>query len=281
MLNQYPLWKYLLILILVGIGAVYALPNMFGDDPALQVSANRMADANQQTLSRAVKAIEGANLDYKQALLEDGGLLIRFHNTDTQLAAYEAVREALGRSYTVALNLAPATPDWLKEFNALPMYLGLDLRGGVHFLLDVDMEEALAQAIKRYVSDLRALLRENKIRYLLIADRDGRVEIKFRDEESQERAYDLVRSEYRDLLLSQEERDGSQWLYAALSEQEQRETMQFALKQNITTLRNRVNELGVAEPVIQQQGSSRIVVAATWCTGYRSCQGYPWCYCNS
>ena len=140
------------------------------------------------------------------------------------------------------------------------MYLGLDLRGGVHFLMEVDMQAALKSAVERYVSDLRAALREDKVRYLTITARDGRVEVKFRDAETRTKANDVIHRQYRDLVLTEEERDGSFYLYAAQSEQEQRETKKFALKQNITTLRNRVNELGVAEPVIQQQGDNRIVV---------------------
>ncbi|MFO7594692.1 MAG: protein translocase subunit SecD [Pseudomonadota bacterium] len=262
MINRYPLWKYLLIAFLILIGVIYALPNLYGTDPALQISSNRMAEVDENTRERVVALLEKEQLPYKSMQLTPGALLVRFADTDTQLEAYDPVREMLGNNYTTAMNLAPATPDWLRQFNALPMYLGLDLRGGVHFLMEVDMNAAIKQALERYVSDIRSLLQDNRetVRYLTIDDKDGRVEIKFRDAADREKAYELIRGEYRDLEFTEELRDGSAYLYAALSEKEQQETRTFALKQNITTLRKRVNELGVAEPVIQRQGEERIVV---------------------
>ncbi len=259
-MNRYPLWKYLLILFLTVVGTIYALPNLYGDDPALQISANRMAEINNATRDTVIKALEKEQLAYKTIEVKPNSLLVRFVDTDTQLKAYEPVRGALGDSYTTAMNLAPATPDWLRGLNALPMYLGLDLRGGVHFLMEVDMNAAISQALERYVSDLRSLMRENKIRYLTIVADQGRVEIKFRDISEREKANALIHKEYGALVLNQEPRDGSEYLYVSLSEKEVLETKKFAVKQNITTLRKRVNELGVAEPVIQQQGEERIVV---------------------
>ena len=259
-MNRYPLWKYLLILFLTVVGTIYALPNLYGDDPALQISANRMAEINNATRDTVIKALEKEQLAYKTIEVKPSSLLVRFVDTDTQLKAYEPVRSALGDSYTTAMNLAPATPDWLRGLNALPMYLGLDLRGGVHFLMEVDMNAAISQALERYVSDLRSLMRENKIRYLTIVADQGRVEIKFRDFSEREKANTLIHKEYGALVLNQEPRDGSEYLYVSLSEKEVLETKKFAVKQNITTLRKRVNELGVAEPVIQQQGEERIVV---------------------
>ncbi len=259
-MNRYPLWKYLLILFLTVVGTIYALPNLYGDDPALQISANRMAEINNATRDTVIKALEKEQLAYKTIEVKPNSLLVRFVDTDTQLKAYEPVRGALGDSYTTAMNLAPATPDWLRGLNALPMYLGLDLRGGVHFLMEVDMNAAISQALERYVSDLRSLMRENKIRYLTIVADQGRVEIKFRDFSEREKANTLIHKEYGALVLNQEARDGSEYLYVSLSEKEVLETKKFAVKQNITTLRKRVNELGVAEPVIQQQGEERIVV---------------------
>jgi len=260
MINRYPLWKYLLIAVLTLIGAIYALPNLYGDDPALQISANRMAEIDKNTRDRVLKTLESEKLAYKSVELKPGSLLVRFADTDTQLKAYEPVRAALGDSYTTAMNLAPATPAWLRSFNALPMYLGLDLRGGVHFLMEVDMNAAVTQALERYVSDVRTLLRENKVRYLTIVADQGRVEIKFRDAAERQKANEVIHKEYRNLVLTEEPRDGSEYLYATLSEKDVLETKKFAVKQNITTLRKRVNELGVAEPVIQQQGEERIVV---------------------
>ncbi|MCW9088176.1 MAG: protein translocase subunit SecD [Gammaproteobacteria bacterium] len=260
MLNRYPLWKYLLIAILILIGGIYALPNLYGDDPALQISANRMAEINNETRDRVIQVLEDEQLSYKTLEIAPDALLVRFADTGTQLKAYQPVREALGSNYTTAMNLAPATPDWLRQFNALPMYLGLDLRGGVHFLMEVDMDAAISQANERYVSDIRALLREDKVRYLTISAENNRVEVRFRDAAEQEKAYAAIRKEYRDLVVEEAVRDGNPYLYASISEKEQLETKKFAVKQNITTLRKRVNELGVAEPVIQQQGDERIVV---------------------
>ena len=260
MINRYPLWKYLLIVFLLVIGVVYALPNLYGDDPALQISANRMAEVTTDTRDKVLKVLDTQQFPYKSYELTPNSLLVRFGDTETQLKAYEPVREALGDNYTAALNLAPATPTWLRDLNALPMYLGLDLRGGVHFLMEVDMDAAVKQALERYVSDIRSLLREKKLRYLTITDDNGRVEVKFRDAAERDKALDVIHSEYRELVLADEVRDGSFFIYATLGEKEVLETKKFAIKQNITTLRKRVNELGVAEPVIQQQGDERIVV---------------------
>jgi len=260
MINRYPLWKYLLIAFLILVGVIYALPNLYGDDPALQISANRMAEIDNATRDRVIGVLEAEQLTYKSLEMTPDAMLVRFADTDTQLKAYQPVREALGNNYTTAMNLAPATPDWLRQFNALPMYLGLDLRGGVHFLMEVDMDAAITQAVERYVSDIRSLLRDEKVRYLTIDAANGRVEVKFRDVAERDKAFAAIRGEYRDLVVDEEMRDGSPYLYAGISEKEVLETKKFAVKQNITTLRKRVNELGVAEPVIQQQGDERIVV---------------------
>jgi preprotein translocase subunit SecD len=260
MLNQYPLWKYLLLTVLLVVGIIYALPNIYGDDPALQITATRMSQIDETTRDRVLKVLDEKTIPYQSFKLLRDSFLIRFANTNDQLKAYGEVRKALANEYVAALNLAPATPDWLREFNARPMYLGLDLRGGVHFLLEVDMDAAVTQAVARYVDDIRSILRDNKVRYLTINDRDDQVEVRFRDTDQRTQALELIKSEYRGLDLNEEERDGSFVLTAQLNQQEQLETRKFALKQNITTLRNRVNELGVAEPVIQQQGDNRIVV---------------------
>ena len=260
MINRYPLWKYLLIAFLILVGVIYALPNLYGDDPALQISANRMAEIDNAIRDRVIGVLEAEQLTYKSLEMTPDAMLVRFADTDTQLKAYQPVREALGNNYTTAMNLAPATPDWLRQFNALPMYLGLDLRGGVHFLMEVDMDAAITQAVERYVSDIRSLLRDEKVRYLTIDAANGRVEVKFRDVAERDKAFAAIRGEYRDLVVDEEMRDGSPYLYAGISEKEVLETKKFAVKQNITTLRKRVNELGVAEPVIQQQGDERIVV---------------------
>ena len=259
MMNQYPLWKYVLILVVLLVGLLYALPNLYGDDPSVQVSTLRGAE------------LDSALVDSMQLALREGGalpkgveagieqVLFRFHDTEEQLRAVELLRPLLGERLVMALNLAPATPAWLQRFNARPMYLGLDLRGGVHFLLQVDMNAALAQAAERYGTDLRTLLRENRVRYLGVQTSADSVRVRFRSMEELEQAQTLVRREFDQLELQVVE-GAEPELRGTIGEQEVLEIRRFALQQNITTLRNRVNELGVAEPVIQQQGDSRIVV---------------------
>ncbi len=252
-----------MVVIVLLVGALYALPNLYGDDPALQVSpAHRNATVDASTEARVANALSAAGVTVDSAELGRDSLLLRFADTDIQLKAYETVRDLLGRDYTVALNLAPAAPQWLLDLGALPMYLGLDLRGGVHFLMQVDMEEAIQAAYDRYDSDLRTLLRENKLRYIRIEVEGERLALSFREAAVRDQAAELIHAQYRDLLLesSEAEVNGYHQLYLSMGENELRETKKFALQQNITTLRNRVNELGVAEPVIQQQGEERIVV---------------------
>jgi len=180
MLNQYPLWKYLLLTVLLVLGIIYALPNIYGDDPALQITSTRMSQVDESTRDRVLKVLDDEKITYQSFKLLRNSFLVRFANTTDQLKAYDKVKAELGSSYIAALNLAPATPDWLKEMGALPMYLGLDLRGGVHFLLEVDMDAAATQAIARYVDDIRSTLRDKKVRYLTINDRNDQVEVRFR-----------------------------------------------------------------------------------------------------
>lgn len=265
MLNQYPIWKYLLLLVVLGFSIVYALPNVYGEDPALQVSSSRSATVNLTTQEKARELLQKADVAFKNIVLANDQLLLRFPDTDSQLKAKDVIKEGLGRDYVVALNLAPRTPDWLRAMDAAPMYLGLDLRGGVHFLMEVDVDAAVHQAEERYISDFRGLLRENKVRYVNIGSYSGKegdsaVEIKFKSADMRDKAQLLLDKDYPDLLVEQEDREGGYFMLARLSEKEKRATRKLALKQNITTLRNRVNELGVAEPVIQQQGENRIVV---------------------
>ena len=259
-MNRYPLWKYLLIVVVLVLGAIYALPNLYGDNPALQISANRNVQVDETLRDRVVTALEQQQLSYMAYEFVPGSLLVRFSDTDVQLRAYDALRQTLGDDYIVALNLAPATPDWLRQFNANPMYLGLDLRGGVHFLMEIDMDAAIAQAVERYVGDVRTELRDQRIRYLTINAVDGQVEVRFRDAEERDKARTAVRSEYSELDLNERDEEGNYFLLATINEATQQEIRRFAVRQNITTLRKRVNELGVAEPVIQQQGNERIVV---------------------
>lgn len=262
MINQYPLWKYLLITAVVLAGFVYALPNLYGEDPAIQVSALRTESVDQSIRERVVESLREAGLQTKAVDLSDERLLIRFHDTDTQIKAADLVKEALGNRFVVALNLASAAPDWLRSINAQPMYLGLDLRGGVHFLMEVDMDAAVKQAEERYVSEFRDFLRkrDEPIRYISVARGSNGVVAQFRSAAERDQALAALDDEYGDLEFSTSESADKWMLTATIGEQQRREIRNFALQQNITTLRNRVNELGVAEPVIQQQGDSRVVV---------------------
>ena len=261
MINQYPWWKNLLIVVVIAVGALYALPNLYGEDPALQISSTRGADVNDATLGDVRGELQRQGITPLAMDIEPQGLVVRFNNTEEQLKARDRLTLAMQDDYVIALNLAPATPDWLRAFNALPMYLGLDLRGGVHFLMEVDTDAAIETAEERYVGEFRALLRDNKVRYLTVSRlAEGGVDIKFRSAEEQQAGRSLIRKEYRELLINEEQRGEAFYLSVKLSENEIRETRKFAVQQNITTLRNRVNELGVAEPLIQRQGENRIVV---------------------
>ena len=259
-MNQYPAWKYLLIIALVVIGLLYALPNLYGEDPAVQVSGGRnvtMDDTIQALLESKLGDVGISSISVEET---DRGLLIRFNDTEDQLAATDLFKDALGPDYIVALNLAPSTPAWLQAINALPMYLGLDLRGGVHFLMEVDMDAAIQKAMQRYSSDLRTVLRKAKVRYTSIRESGDKLVVRFRSVEDRDKSYDLIHDEYRELQLKPVDEGDSSVLEITLSEQEARDIQKLALQQNITTLRNRVNELGVAEPIIQQQGDRRVVV---------------------
>jgi len=265
MINQYPLWKYILIFVVFIVGALYALPNIYENDPSIQISAKRGFDVSLATQESARKVLDEAEIPFKTITLEDQQLLIRFSNIEDQLKGQDQLKVKLDRNYITALNLAPTTPPWLVAINARPMYLGLDLRGGVHFLMEVDVDAAIMQAEERNISDFRTLLRQNKVRYVKIdrlrnSKKTGVVEIKFRTAEASESAEDIINKEYPDLRVNTIERDAGYYLQAAMTEKEKTDVRKLALKQNITTLRNRVNELGVAEPVIQQQGVNRIVV---------------------
>jgi preprotein translocase subunit SecD len=257
MQNRFPLWKNLLILAVLALGLVYALPNLYGEDPAVQISSQRGAPVEESLKLRVENTLKQAGLAAKQIEIQEGKLLLRFDAVETQLKAADVLREALGE-YVVALNLAPTTPKWLQAIGGKPMYLGLDLRGGVHFLLQVDVETAVDQAVERYLSDIRATLREAKVRYLSVTREGEAIAVKFDRLEGLNRAEEELKRALRQLVTSKDE--SKLILKALLTEAEKQEIKRFALKQNLTTLRNRVNELGVAEPVIQQQGEDKIVV---------------------
>jgi len=266
MLNQYPLWKYILICIVLITGIIYASPNLFGDDPAIQISETRISKVDSGTMGKVEALLENNQIKVKSMVLDERGILIRMNDTESQLKAKDLIREKLGNAYVVALNLAPATPGWLRSMNALPMYLGLDLRGGVHFLMQVDMDAAITQSLERYKGDFRAMLRENKVRYLSIkldgnvVEDAGFVKLKFKNDDVRTEARRVIKKEFPTLEMRDSNDEKYSYLSVNPSANEIKETKRFAVQQNITTLRNRVNELGVAEPVIQQQGIDRIVV---------------------
>jgi preprotein translocase subunit SecD len=263
MLNKYPLWKNLLILITLVIGFVYALPNLYPDDYAVQISGARSgAEVSQRTLDRALAALDEADVPVKSSSLQERSALIRLGTGAAQLKARPVVQAILSEQYVVALNMAPSTPDWLRSIGAGPMKLGLDLRGGVHFLLEVDMETAIEQRLEALSGQVKRDLREERIRY-----RGGDIEgardlvLSFRDESERDAAFSLVRGQYDQFLLDNRRGEGDEYeLVLTLSEAQVREIKDYAINQNLTTLRNRVNELGVAEPLVQQQGDSRVVV---------------------
>ncbi|SFR42921.1 preprotein translocase subunit SecD [Marinobacter daqiaonensis] len=262
MLNKYPLWKNLVILVVLAIGFIYALPNIFPDDFAIQVTGARSGtEVSERTVDTAVSALEEAGIAIKGVEREERSALIRVNSSEAQLRARPLVQQALGDEYLVALNMAESTPGWLESLGAGPMKLGLDLRGGVHFLLEVDMETAVTQRLEAIASQIKRELREERIRYRG-GDLTGNEEIvlNFRDESDRAEAFDLVRQNYNEFLLDERRVDGDYQLVLSLTEQEVRQIQDYAIEQNLTTIRNRVNELGVAEPLVQRQGADRIIV---------------------
>jgi preprotein translocase subunit SecD len=260
-MNRYPLWKYLLIGALMLVALIFTLPNFFGEEPAVQVSPVRASTKlDAAFLQRAETTLTEAKIAYTQPELADNSIKMRFANTDTQLKAKDTLQRALGDTYTVALNLVSASPAWLTALHALPMYLGLDLRGGVHFLLEVDMKAALEKNAIRYQTEFRSELRSEKIRYGRITREGAVVSVRFATRDARDAAQTKLESSYPELAFTPVDEDDSFGLNAKLKLESEKQVQDFALQQNLTTLRNRVNELGVAEPVIQQQGASRIVV---------------------
>ncbi len=261
MRNHTPWWKWLIIAVVIVPGAFYALPNLFGDDPGVQLRGARGARLGTAELGQVQKVLESSEVKYKSAVLDERGIRVRFATTDAQLQARDLLESRLASGTTVALTLLPAAPDWLSQVGALPMYLGLDLRGGVHFLLEVDMQSAVRRAEDRYVADLRSTLREAKIRYQKIGrDGSGGITVVLRDPAVLADAVDEIRQTLPGLVIADAKGSADGALRMRLSDNEVEELSQFALEQNITALRNRVDQLGVAEPVIQRQGDRRIVV---------------------
>jgi preprotein translocase subunit SecD len=261
-MNRYPLWKYVIIGVALLVGLVYTLPNFFPEAPAVQVSSSKAAVKIDNALLGSVEdTLKAAGIAYNGATLDTTGVKVRFADPDTQLKAKDALQAKLGDNYIVALNLISSSPSWLTAIGALPMYLGLDLRGGVHFLLQVDMKAALDKAADRYTTDIRSLLREKKVLYAGVGREGTNVVVRFRDEAERNKARAEIEKTYGDLQLRDADAAGGELrLVASLKPEAQKRIQDGAVLQNITILRNRVNELGVAEPIIQQQGADRVVV---------------------
>ncbi len=262
MLNKYPLWKYLLVLSVLLLGLFYAAPNLYAPDPALQITGENSAEVlGKRLLSRAEQALDAASIAYfgEEIDVKGRNALLRLRDSEQQLKAQSTVSRALGDGYIVALNLAPTTPSWLSDYGAQPMKLGLDLSGGVHFKLEVDVDAATSRRMEFYETAIKKALREAKIRGSLRLQ-DNKIEGRFKSEELREQARSQIAENHPELLLDRFE-EGQSWnIVAAMSEQTRKEIADYAVGQNLTTLRNRVNELGVSEPLVQRQGKNRIVV---------------------
>ncbi|WIM06853.1 MAG: protein translocase subunit SecD [Candidatus Nitricoxidivorans perseverans] len=265
-MNRYPLWKNALVVIALVLGLLYTLPNFFGEVPAVQVSSVKATiKVDARLLSGVEEALKAAGVAHTGLFADPNSIRVRLADTDTQLKAKDAIEKALNpdpadASYSVALNLLSATPDWLTGIHALPMYLGLDLRGGVHFLLQVDMQGALTKRLDSVGTDLRSLLRDKNIRHGGIGRERQTLVVRFREAETRDKARAAITDGQPDLVLA-DAQDGADFkLVATLKPEAGKRIQEFAIKQNTTTLHNRINELGVAEPVIQQQGADRIVV---------------------
>lgn len=260
MLNRYPLWKYLLILLVFIVGVLYALPNLYPKDPAIQISAaNSSTSIGDSQISRVTQTLEQAGIDIKSRELDNGTALIRLENSSQQTAARDMASQSLGQGYTVALNLADSTPQWLQSIGAKPMNLGLDLRGGVHFLLEVDMDAAIDQRLDVNASAMRDTLRSEGIRYRNNTTGDNAIRFTFANADDRSQARTLLSRQYNEFTFSNND-DAGPTLVLTLTEQAVNDIQDYAVNQNLTTLRNRVNELGVSEPLVQRQGPNRIVV---------------------
>jgi preprotein translocase subunit SecD len=263
MLNKYPLWKYVLVLMVLAIGLLYASPNLYAPDPALQITGESSAQIiDERTLARATAALTEAGIEHFGELIDPNGrnALVRLQNAEQQLVAQARVQRALGDGFIVALNLAPTTPDWLSNLGGQPMKLGLDLSGGVHFKLEVDIEAAMERRQEYYVTAIRRALREERIRGIADADAGGRIVARLRTEADREQARALIAANHPELTLERGGSGDSWTVTAAMTDQMRSEIANYAVTQNLTTLRNRVNELGVSEPLVQRQGQNRIVV---------------------
>jgi len=260
-MNRYPMWKNIFIAIVILIGFIYTIPNFFGESPAVQITpAKSTTKLDPALLGQVEEIFKKENIAFDGIYLDARGVKARFNNTDTQIKAKDILQANLGNDYTVALNLLSRSPDWLRSLGAKPMYLGLDLRGGVHFLLQVDMKAALDKAAERFIGDFRTALRKERISYAGVSREGQTVQIRFTNTAELEKAKKILSKEYPNLTLKDSANSEYKLLTASLNAVEQKRIQDFALKQNIQTLHNRINELGVAEPIIQQQGADRVVV---------------------
>lgn len=262
MQNRYPLWKYILLIVILVVGALYALPNAFVDEPAIQISPKEQVTINNDFITSIKHALTEAGIRYQSIQQQENSLLIRFDSVDHQLQARSAIVKSLpdANAYTVALNLASTTPKWLEAIGAHPMKLGLDLRGGVHFLLDVDMASVFERRIQNFAKSISKQFRDEHIRYRGIFPGKQSITLQFDDAKSQDQAYAFIQRTSPELFVKKQNQNGNYLLQAEFTPQAMSEINQYTVEQTMTTLRNRVNELGVAEAAVQQQGSNRIAV---------------------
>jgi len=259
-MNKYPLWKYVVIAVALIVATLYAVPNFFGESPAVQISGLKINKADEALKTQLEATLKQANIPFEASQVDDNAVRFRFADTDTQFKARSAIADKVGQGYVVALALLPNTPAWLGAIGAKPMYLGLDLRGGVHFLLQVNMKMVMDKAVDRYNGEIRSLLRDKKVYYSGIAREGDRVVVRFKESALREQAVKAISDQIPDLALRNSDSTDEFQIIATIKPEAVTRTQEFALQQNITTLRNRVNELGVSEPIVQQSGPDRILV---------------------
>jgi preprotein translocase subunit SecD len=260
-LNKFPVWKYLLVLAVVAIGLLYASPNLYGRDPAIQVSGAKGADVDLSVVDKVNAILKKNNVTAKSTILEDGQILVRLKNVEEQLKAHDLLRDSLSDDYISAINMAPAQPAWLKAVGGNPMKLGLDLSGGVHFTMEIDMATAVDNQLEQMEQDFRSDLREEKLRYRSVRRVAGsdRMRVEMRTEEDKNAAESFLETRYP-LNVYIDDSSNDKAFFATMSEQKLKEIRDYAIKQNETIIRNRINQIGVAEPNVQRQGAERIIV---------------------
>ena len=272
-MNKYPVWKYAVIVVALVVAFLYTLPNFYGDVPAVQVSGLRANKADAETQKQVEDALKAANVATTSVLIDGESLKVRFKDSDAQLKGRDAIQAKLGKGYIVAMQLISNAPAWLSSINSLPMYLGLDLRGGVHFLMQVDMRAVLDKAVDRYAGDIRVMLRDKKIFYSgTIARESDRVIAKFKEKSEFDKARAEITTQLPELQLRETEANGEFVLTAVMKPETISKLQENAVQQNITALRRRVNELGVSEPIVQQQGTNRILVQIAGCLDPTRCK---------